>query len=422
MKKVWLLGFGFFSISITWSLYNAFVPFFLEKYVHSVALISFMMTIDNYFALFLQPWIGNRSDRTVTRYGRRMPYLLIGMPLAAVLTMLIPFHTGLFTLLLFMMLMNLAMSLYRSPTVALMPDITPDNQRTKANGLINFMGGIGSILAFGVGSILYDSSPALPFIVAGLITLLCLLVVSRFINEKRDRVNDAAMPSDEVSTEPPLIGEKNLLPSSVPLTAKARRISFKSQLDRTTLFLLAAIFFWFVAYQGVETLFTLYGKHHLGLSEKAASFSLTFFSLAFVLFAIPSGWLGGRFGKKKVIITGVCGLMTVFALVGLAENLLILRGQLVLGGIFWACININSYPYLVSTGTEESIGTRTGMYYLVSSLAAVGSPPILGLLIDLLGYSVLFYCAAFSMAVALLCLLLIKGRKSTASPYRTPGA
>lgn len=126
MKKVWLLGFGFFSISITWSLYNAFVPFFLEQYVHSVALISFLMTIDNYFALFLQPWIGNRSDRTSTRLGRRMPYLMIGMPLAAVLTMLIPFHTGLFTLLLYMMLMNLAMSLYRSPTVALMPDITPN--------------------------------------------------------------------------------------------------------------------------------------------------------------------------------------------------------------------------------------------------------------------------------------------------------
>ncbi|MFC3748958.1 MFS transporter [Paenibacillus sp. GCM10012306] len=412
MKKVWLLGFGFFSISITWSLYNAFVPFFLEKYVHSVALISFMMTIDNYFALFLQPWIGNRSDRTVTRYGRRMPYLLIGMPLAAVLTMLIPFHTGLFTLLLFMMLMNLAMSLFRSPTVALMPDITPDSQRTRANGLINFMGGIGSILAFGVGSVLYDSSPVLPFIAAGLITLLCLLIVSRFINEQRDRVNEPAPLSAEATPS---------LPNSAALPSKLSRISFKSQLDRTTLFLLAAIFFWFVAYQGVETLFTLYGKHHLGLSEKAASFSLTFFSLAFVLFAIPSGWLGSVFGKKKVIITGVCGLMTVFALVGLAENLLILRGLLLLGGIFWACININSYPYLVATGTEESIGTRTGMYYLVSSLAAVGSPPILGLLIDLLGYSVLFYCAALSMAVALLCLMLIKERRDTSSSYQTPG-
>lgn len=400
MKKVWLLGFGFFSISITWSLYNAFVPFFLEKYVHSVALISFMMTIDNYFALFLQPWIGNRSDRTTTRYGRRMPYLMIGMPLAAVLTLLIPFHTGLFTLLLFMMLMNLAMSLYRSPTVALMPDITPDAQRTKANGLINFMGGFGSILAYGVGSILYDSNPALPFIVAGLITLLCLFIVSHFIKEGRDGVNQ----------------------EGIARTANPSRVSFKKQLDRTTVLLLAAIFFWFVAYQGVETLFTLYGKHHLGLSEKAASFSLTFFSLAFVLFAIPSGWLGGRFGKKKIIIIGVCGLMTVFALVGFAQNLLFLRGLLLIGGMFWACININSYPYIVATGTEESIGTRTGMYYLVSSLAAISSPPLLGLLIDLHGYSILFYCAAASMLIALLCLLLMNGGKKPVKTLHSSGA
>ncbi|MCL6601566.1 MAG: SLC45 family MFS transporter [Paenibacillus sp.] len=404
MKKVWLLGFGFFSISITWSLYNAFVPFFLEKYVHSIALISFLMTIDNYFALFLQPWIGNRSDRTSTRLGRRMPYLMIGMPLAAILTMLIPFHTGLFTLLLYMMLMNLAMSLYRSPTVALMPDITPDEHRTKANGLINFMGGIGAILAFGVGSILYEANTALPFIVAGLITLLCLFIVSRYIKEYRDGVN---LGQEKVNTE---------------VTVQPSRISFKGQLDRTTAWLLAAIFFWFVAYQGVETLFTLYGKHHLGLSEKAASFSLTFFSLAFVLFAIPSGWLGGRFGKKKMIIIGVCGLIAVYSLVGFAKDVLVLRSLLLMGGLFWACININSYPYVVATGTEESIGTRTGMYYLVSSLAAITSPPLLGLLIDQFDYSILFYVAASSMVVALLCLVMMKGRRGKAErSFHTPG-
>lgn len=102
--------------------------------------------------------------------------------------------------------------------------------------------------------------------------------------------------------------------------------------------------------------------------------------------------------------------MAVFSLVGFAENLLVLRILLLLGGMFWACININSYPYVVATGTEESIGTRTGMYYLVSSLAAITSPPLLGLMIDLTDYSILFYAAAVSMAIALLCLFLMKGR------------
>ena len=389
MRKTWLLGFGFFSISITWALYNAFVPYFLERYISSVALIGFFMTIDNYFALFLQPWIGSRSDRTHTRFGRRMPYLLIGMPLGALFTAIIPFHNGLATLLLFMVLMNLAMSLYRSPTVSLMPDITEERRRTRANGIINFMGGVGSILAFGAGSILYNAHPSLPFIAAAVVTLASLLILTVFIKERRDA------PGYQAQTE-----------------AKSA-VSFKKQLNRTTALLLAAIFFWFVAYQGVETLFTLYGKNEMGLTESQASFSLTFFSLAFVLFAIPSGWLGSRFGKKRVISIGVLGLLIVFSLVPLIESLLVLRILLTVGGLFWACININSYPFVVSTGSEDSIGTRTGMYYLVSSLAAISSPPLLGKLIDGMGYSRLFYCAAGSMLLALICVLMIRHPESS---------
>lgn len=387
MKKTWLLGFGFFSISITWSLYNAFVPFFLDPFLQSTALIGFMMTLDNYCALFLQPWIGNRSDKTVSRFGRRMPYLLIGMPLAALFMILIPLHTNFITLVLFMVLMNLAMSLYRSPTIALMPDITPEAQRTKANGIINFMGGVGAIIAFGGGSMLYKANPSFPFVAAAAITLLSLLILYRFIKEKRDSITWAAADTERVK----LLGE----------------------LDRTTVLLLAAIFFWFVSYQGVEALFTLYGKHHMGLEESASAFSLTFFSLFFVLFAIPSGWLGNRFGKKTMILIGVIGLFLVFAAIPLIETLVMLRVMLALGGICWACININSYPFVVATGSERSIGTRTGLYYLVSSLAAISSPPLLGLAIDHFGYGSLFLCASGSMLLALLCLLLVKHNGSS---------
>ena len=184
MKKTWLLGFGFFSISLTWALYNAYVPLFLEDFIESTFIIGFLMTLDNYFALFLQPWVGNRSDRTNTRYGRRMPYLLVGMPLAAVFTMLIPTYVSLFTLVLFMVLMNLSMSLYRSPTVALMPDITPEPKRSKANGIINFMGARSAVAAFGGGAVLYDMHRTLPFAAAAILTLVALLVVFSKIKEK----------------------------------------------------------------------------------------------------------------------------------------------------------------------------------------------------------------------------------------------
>ncbi|WP_419874965.1 SLC45 family MFS transporter [Candidatus Pristimantibacillus sp. PTI5] len=385
MKKTWLLGFGFFSISITWALYNAFVPFFLDNFLKSTALIGFMMTIDNYFALFLQPWIGSRSDRTNSRFGKRIPYLLIGMPLAALFGALIPWHTSLLTLVLFMVMMNLSMSLYRSPAVALMPDITPDSKRTQANGIINFMGGIGSIIAFGGGSILYEKHASLPFLTASVLTLGCLVILFFAIKERRDSI---AYNANEEKT----------------------KISFKGQLTRSTLFLLGAIFFWFLSYQGVEAFFTLYGKNHLQLTEGQSSFSLAFFSLAFVLAAIPSGLLGNRFGKKLIITLGVIGLVLIFAAISFVDSLLPLRALLLIGGICWAMININSYPFIVSLGKEQSIGTRTGIYYLISSLAAIASPPLMGALIDLFGYSVLFYFSSGGMVIALLFLLGVKDK------------
>ncbi|MCR2803305.1 SLC45 family MFS transporter [Paenibacillus soyae] len=389
MRKTWLLGLGFFSISITWSLYNAFVPFFLEDYIGSVGMIAFLMTLDNYFAIFLQPIIGRRSDRTNTRFGKRMPFLLIGMPLAAVFGALIPWHSGLLLLILFMVLMNLSMSIYRSPTVALMPDITPPGKRTQANGIINFMGGVGSIIAFGAGSALYDKHESLPFLTSSLLTVLCLAILYVVIREKRDAI--AYEPAE-----------------SQPL------VSFKKEWNRPTLFLLGAIFFWFFSYQGIEALFTLYGKNQLGLEESEASFSLAFFSLAFVVMAIPSGLLGNRYGKKPVIMVGIIGLIAIFASITFIESLMGLRILLVVGGIFWALININSYPFIVSLGEESSIGTRTGIYYIASSLAAVASPPLMGILIDLFDYSVLFPIAAGGMVMALLFLLGVKEKGMTA--------
>ena len=378
MKKIWLLGFGFFSISLGWALYNGFVPYLLNDYLSSTALIGFLMTIDNYFALFLQPYIGNRSDRTKTRFGRRMPYLLIGIPFAAIFYGLIPFHTSLLTLILFMVCMNLSMAIFRSPTIALMPDITPEEKRTKANGVINFMGGCGGILAFSIGSYLFGINESLPFLAVSATLLVALFVVFKNIREVED-----AIPFNE-PTKP--------------------KINYKAELNKPTIFLLAAIFFWFMAIQGMEALFTLYGVNQLGLSKSASAFSLAFFSLSFVLSAIPSGLLGARFGKKKVILFGIVGLFFVFFLLNWVESVFSLRSLLLFGGVFWACININSYPYIVSLGAEHSFGTRTGLYYFVSSLAAIISPPALGLLIDLFGFGILFNATAGSMLFALICM------------------
>ncbi|MDK2900169.1 MAG: maltose/moltooligosaccharide transporter [Thermosipho sp. (in: thermotogales)] len=133
-KKLFLLGFGFFGISIVWPLYNAYVPIFLKDFSLSSTSIGFVMTIDNIFAIFMLPLIGVLSDQTRTRFGRRMPYILIGAPLGAMFFSLIPFAREMHLLWFFMLniiFMNFFMALFRSPVIALMPDITPPSIEVK---------------------------------------------------------------------------------------------------------------------------------------------------------------------------------------------------------------------------------------------------------------------------------------------------
>jgi len=435
MRKTWLLGFGFFSISLVWALYNAFVPLFLKKYLDSAAIIGFMMTLDNYFGLFLQPYIGRKSDKTDTKVGKRMPYLLVGMPLAALFGALIPLHTSYSLLITFMVLMNLSMSLYRSPTVALMPDLTPTHKRTQANGIINLMGGLGSILAFTVGSKLYDQHIALPFFTSSALTLISLCILLIFIRERRDALE--YVPTNKVSLDSSDAKSTTLESSSSEIDAVTQKLENKhrvwgrahtllAQAKREikpysmewtlpTILLLAAIYFWFFSYQGIEALFTIYATDELNLSDSQASMSLAFFSVAFVATAIPAGYLGAKFGKKQVITLGIIGLIILFALISFVHDMTTLRILLLVGGMFWALININSYPYVISLGKESSIGTRTGIYYIASSLAALSSPPLMGLFMDIIGYSSLFYVASFGMMLALLCISFIRDKHNSKS-------
>ncbi len=184
--KIFLLGFGFFGTSVIWSVYNAFVPIFLaNKFGLSAGLIGFFMTLDNIAALFIQPPVGAWSDRLRTPIGRRMPFILVGAPISALAFGLIPvaavlplFVAGTSTLL-------LSMALWRTPVVALMPDVIPSRFRSQANGIINFMGGIGAIIAFLVGGSLYKSNPAFPFWMGSALVIVAALFVLIFVKEPK---------------------------------------------------------------------------------------------------------------------------------------------------------------------------------------------------------------------------------------------
>lgn len=413
--KTFLLGFGFFGVMVIWAVYNSFVPLFLaNKFGLDAAVIGFFMTLDNIAALFLQPAIGSISDRTRTKIGRRLPFMLTGAPIAglafalapivAIPLLNIPDGARLPLFVVCTMTFMLAMAIWRTPVVAFMPDVTPSKFRSQANGVINFMGGIGSITAFLIGGKLYELNPAYPFWLASVLVVIAVLLVFAFIREPKVFENN------------PNIEKPNLWKSLA-------QIFREKQHNAIRIFL--AIFFWFVAMNAIETFFTLFANKSLGMSESRSVSILTLNSLAFVLMALPAGFIGGKIGRKKTISIGlvvmILIMLSVFfvpkeTLTTFVFSLPILGDvpvvglMLVVAGLGWALININSLPVVVDLTDAVQIGTFTGLYYLFSTLAAIAGPNINGWIVKLTGdnYSSIFVIGPIFMAAALVCILGMK--------------
>lgn len=401
-KKTFILGLGFFVISLVWSIYNYYVPLFLRDFIDSQFWINAIMTFDNILAVTLIPVIGAMSDNTRTRFGRRMPFLIIGIPISAVLFSLLPFYKGLLSLVVILFFLNLSMSIYRAPTIALMPDITPAPLRSKANGVINFMGGLASVLVLFVGAFVYEYNKYLLFISTSALMFLSLFLLCKFIKEP-----DKGVVSKE---------EKINIIQALSYIIKDK--------DKTALYILCAIFFWFVAYQGVEATFSNYSVYFLGTTEKTGSIILSSFAGVFLAFAIPSGFIASKIGKKRTILMGIIGLITVFLILSTIRPtttlfsvpfniiMMVLMG---VGGFFWSLININSYPMVVECTTEDKIGTYTGLYYFFSSLAAILGPLMFGFFIDIIGFEIMFIISSISFALAFIFIFLSKPKGNVLS-------
>ena len=409
--KTFLLGFGFFGVSVIWGVYNAFVPLFLaNKFGLAPALIGFFMTLDNFAALLIQPPVGAWSDRLRTPIGRRMPFILIGAPIGALAFGLIPLVAFLPIFVACTSTLLLSMALWRTPVVALMPDITPSQYRSQANGIINFMGGVGAIISFLGGAALYELNPAFPFWMGSALVILSSLLVFIFIKEPKVYEETQAQPGMFASLKE----------------------AFRDP-DKSALRLLFAIFFWFLAYTAIEAFFTLYSQNHLGLPEADGARLLGQLSLIFVLFALPSGYIGARVGRRVTIMTGIA-LMTavilaiyftpvanlitpVFTLPVL--GLVPVIGLLMMAaGAAWALININSLPMVVDMTTLARVGTYTGLYYLFSTLAAIVGPNINGWIVQLnnLNYNAVMIVAPVFLLVAFALMAGVRRGEATASP------
>ncbi len=404
-SKLFVIGLGFFGLSVLWSIYNTYVPLLLaNKFALDAAVIGFFMTLDNIAALFIQPLVGSWSDRMRSPLGRRLPFILIGAPVAAVAFGLVPLASALPLFVACTVTTILAMAFWRTPVIALMPDVTPSQYRSQANGIINFMGGLGVVLGTSVAATLVKTNAAAPFWFGSGLMLFAAVLVLIFVREPKSHQSDI----------------NDIKPTLVQ--------SFKelfSKENRSGLGIFFAILFWFIAYNAIEAFLSLYGVNYLGLSESDAGRLITSVSFAFLIFAIPSGFLGAKIGRKKTILAGLVIMSVVLIVLSIGQsqnitrvitklpllgNFMPLSILLMLAGIGWSFININSLPMVVDQTDSSRVGTFTGLYYLFSTLAAILGPIINGFIIKLAGndYGTIMILSPIFFGLAFVCMLSVR--------------
>ncbi|MCF7822579.1 MAG: MFS transporter [Candidatus Marinimicrobia bacterium] len=401
-RRLLLLGFGFMGTTILWGIYNAYVPIFLQAgregfatsagvkgFGMSATTTGFIMTLDNIAALFILPFIGAWSDRIRTRIGRRKPFIAMGAPLAFIGFIGIPLmlNVSLLPFMIAIFITLFAMDVFRTPVISLMPDITPSPKRSQANGMINLMGGVGAVLAFVIGGMLFKVSVGAPFYFGGIIMLIGAAVVLYFIKEPA-----APEPSEK---------EPGILDSLKTVV---------SDKDRSALFLLLAIFFWFLGYGALEVFFTSFAVNRFGIDSGQATGLLAFFSLPIVLFSPLSGYLGAKFGRRFIIIVGILGFaLLLFWAFGI-QSLSMVKIMLPLSGVAWSLILVNSLPMVVDMAPQDRLGAYTGLYYLSSQSSAIAGPIMAGKIIEIFNnnYGVGFIYGSVTLVIALFFMLPVK--------------
>ncbi len=405
-RTTFLIGLGFFTMGLMDPLYDNYIPMFLGYYIRSSSLIGAVMTLDNILAIFLIPVFSALSDRTRTRIGRRMPYIVTLLPLSALFFALVPFSALESFVFLFVtiFMLNIFKQAVRGPVVALMPDMVPADLRSEANGVINTMGGLATILGTILLARLMDVKVNVPgfgevdkilaFPVASVFVLLAVVLLFIFVKENRSTVS-----TDEERSEKP----------KEPLLKSLREIF--SEKEKSALYILLSLLCWFIAYQGILPFVGVYTMEELGTSAGTAALSSGMVGVAYAAFAVPSGKFAHRYGRKKTIRAALLAIVAVLLLVFLhgiltdgmnpTFRLISFWVLLFLFGIFWVTVVTNSFPMLWQMADYQTIGVYTGAYYFFSQLASIVAPPLAGGAIDLFGYPALFIFGLVFMAAAL---------------------
>ncbi len=430
-KRTVLVGLAFLSICAFWQMYDNVIPLILRETFHmNESLAGAVMALDNILALFLLPFFGTLSDRCRNqRLGRRTPFILIGTAAAVILMNLLPLldngyaeNGGRWRFAAFIVVLGgllVAMGSYRSPAVALMPDVTPKPLRSRANAIINLMGAVGGMLYLGVAAVLYPTDKVKNLVHVNYQPL--FLVVSAIM---------AAAVAVLLLTirEPRLSAENQALEARHPEWNLAEDDGsghevLPKPVKRSLGFLLASIALWYIGYNGVTTWFTTYISEIMGEGLGTASRCLLVATAGAIVSYIPIGAVASKVGRRKTILAG-CALLAACFFTGFllttAFSTLNFAMYIVfaLVGLAWAAINVNSLPMVVEMCKGSDIGKFTGYYYTASMAAQVVTPVLAGTLMRHVSYKILFPYAALFVALSFVTMCFVCHGDSKAEAKR----
>ena len=416
VKRTILVGFAFFLISAFWQSYDKIVPNILTyRFGMSQTLSGFIMSLDNIFAVFMLPIFGALSDKVSTRFGRRTPFILLGTVMAVVFYIFLSLAPSLWLFILLLLFTLISMATFRSPAVALMPDVTEKPLRSKGNAIINLMGTAGGIAVLAVGLFIKtgeahaDNYP----IYVGVVCLIMIAALAVFLltvkecawakeADARNRALEAEAQNEEET--PAVVKHKLTKPEMISLCL-----------------ILASVALWFTGYNAVTSKFSVYVEEVFTFRDAAGNVladpkvsydtALLVAQAAAIIAYIPVGIVSSRFGRKKTILAGVLMLSAAFgfaSLIDLNTPPIPMYLLFALAGIGWATINVNSFPMVVELATGSDVGKYTGFYYTASMTAQIITPILSGALVDLIGWEVFFPYAATFTTLSFITMLFVK--------------
>ena len=302
-----------------------------------------------------------------------------------------------------LLIILLSMATFRSPAVALMPDVTPKPLRSRANAVINLMGSAGGIIVLALGMVFATASVSNSMMsytgYFGVIAALMLSALVVFMLTVREPEWAAEMQAQSAAAG--ITDEADETPGG-----EGRRLSADEV--KSLLLILLSIVLWFFGYNAVTSKYSVYASNIL---HKDYNLTLIIAQAAAIVAYLPVGFIAGKIGRKKTILAGVVMLTAAFVVAGFLtadSPTMLMNAMFALAGIGWATINVNSFPMVVELASGSDVGKYTGFYYTASMAAQVATPMVSGLLMDKFGMHVLFPYAAVFTTLAFVTMLFVK--------------